>query len=423
MGVPGGTVTMSREELRRVYLVKQAMERVITQKRAAELLELSYRQTKRLVKRVKEEGEGGIIHRLRGRRGNRRIKEGVRAKVMGAYYGKYCGFGPTFASEKLQEHEGLKVDHETLRRWLRGEGKWKWQRKGRKHRQWRQRKEQRGEMVQVDGSHHDWLEGRGPQLVLMGYVDDATGEVWARFYDYEGTMPALDSFLRYVKKYGVPQSIYLDKHTTYRSPKTQSIEEQLRGEEPMSQFERAMKELGVVVIHAHSPQAKGRIERVFGTFQDRVVKEMRLAGIQNKEEANTFLAHYLRRYNRRFRVAPVKGGDLHRKAPGKGELERILCMKQERSVRNDGVIQHQNRLYRLDERLSKRVKRVTVEDRVDGSVRIRHNGTYLAYREIPPELLVKPKGRKERKIQRRPKPSKDHPWRKFRVKPCARTHV
>jgi hypothetical protein len=266
MASPGRAITMSIEELRRVYLVKQAMERVITQKRAAELLELSCRQTKRLVKRVKEEGEGGIIHRLRGRKGNRRIAEGVRVRVMRVYYEKYRGFGPTFASEKLLEHEGLAVDHETLRRWLREEGKWKWQRKGRKHRQWRQRKEQRGEMVQVDGSHHDWLEGRGPQLVLMGYVDDATGEVWARFYEYEGTMPALDSFMRYVRRYGVPQRIYLDKHTTYRSPKTQSIEEQLRGEEPMSQFERAMKELGVVVIHAHSPQAKGRIERVFGTF-------------------------------------------------------------------------------------------------------------------------------------------------------------
>jgi hypothetical protein len=257
----------------------------------------------------------------------------------------------------------------------------------------------------------------------MGYVDDATGEVWARFYEYEGTMPALDSFMRYVRRYGVPQSIYLDKHTTYRSPKTQSIEEQLRGEEPMSQFERAMKELGVVVIHTHSPQAKGRIERVFGTFQDRVVKEMRLAGIESKEGANAFLERYLGKYNKRFSVAPVKEGNLHRKAPRKGELEKILCMKEERSVRNDGVIQHQNRLYRLDERLSRRVKRVIVEDRVDGSVRIRHNGTYLEYREIPAGLLVKPKAKKEKKIQRRPKPSKDHPWRKFRIKPCVRTHV
>jgi transposase len=423
MGAPVRVVTMSVEELRRVYVVKQVCEREVSQKKAAELLGLSYRQTKRVVKRVKEEGEGGIIHRLRGRRGNRGMREGVKARIMRVYYEKYCGFGPTFASEKLQEREGLRVDHETLRRWLRGEGKWEWQRKGRKHRQWRQRKEQRGEMVQVDGSHHDWLEGRGPQLVLMGYVDDATGRVWARFYDYEGTMPALDSFMRYVRRYGVPQRIYLDKHTTYRSPKTQSIEEQLRGEEPMSQFERAMKELGVVVIHAHSPQAKGRIERVFGTFQDRVVKEMRLAGIESKEEANAFLGRYLGRYNRRFSVAPVKGGDLHRKAPRKGELERILCMKEERSVRNDGVIQHHNRFYRLDERLSRRVKRVIVEDRVDGSVRIRHHGTYLEYREIPAELLVKPKAKREKKIQRRPKPSKDHPWRKFRIKPYVRTHI
>jgi hypothetical protein len=157
--------------------------------------------------------------------------------------------------------------------------------------------------------------------------------------------------------------------------------------------------------------------------QDRVVKEMRLAGITGKEEANAFLGRYLGGYNRRFSVAPVKGGDLHRKAPGKGELERILCMKQERSVRNDGVIQHHNSYYQLDASLSRRVRRVIVEERVDGSIHVRHNGSYLKYREISPELMVKPKEPREKKIQRRPKPSKDHPWRKFRIKPCVRTHV
>ena len=158
------------------------------------------------------------------------------------------------------------MDHETLRRWLRSERKWEWQRRRKKHKEWRQRKDYFGEMLQIDGSHHDWLEGRGPELVLMGYIDDATGIVYGRFYPYEGTMPAMDSFLRYIKKYGIPQSVYLDKHTTYKSPKKQSIEEQLRGEESMSQFERAMKELGVIMIYVGSPQAKGRIERLFGTF-------------------------------------------------------------------------------------------------------------------------------------------------------------
>ena len=272
MGAPGETITMSREELRRVHIVKQAIGRVITQKKAAELMELSYRQTKRLVKRVREEGEKGIIHRLRGRRGNRRIAEEVKRRALALHREKYADFGPTLASEKLSKLHGIEVSDETLRGWLRAEGRYEWQRKRKKHREWRQRKEHCGEMVQVDGSHHDWLEGRGPQLVLMAYVDDATGGVYGRFYDYEGTLPGMDSFLRYVKRYGIPQSLYLDRHTTYpqdpvdKSTKKQSIEEQLRGEEAKSQFERAVEELGVKVIHAYSPQAKGRVERQFGTF-------------------------------------------------------------------------------------------------------------------------------------------------------------
>jgi hypothetical protein len=423
MVAPGETLTMSVEELRRVYLVRQAINRVMTQKKTAALLGLSYRQMKRVVKRVREEGERGVVHRLRGKRGNRKIMEGMKAKIMALYRTHYGDFGPTLASEKLASLHGIEISDETLRGWLLTEGKWCWQRKKRKHRQWRKRKEQYGEMVQVDGSHHDWLEGRGPGLVLMGYVDDATGRVWARFYDYEGTLPALDSFFRYVRLYGVPQSIYLDKHTTYKSPKKQSIEEQLRGEEPLSQFERAMQELGVKVIHAHSPQAKGRIERLFGTFQDRVVKEMRLAGIGSKEGANRFLEEYLEGYNRRFSVPAVKEGDLHRKAPRRGVLEKILCMKHKRKVRNDGVIQHHNSSYQLDASLSRRVRRVIVEERVDGSLHVRHNGSYLKYREIPPSLLPKPKEKKEKKIQRRPKLPKDHPWRKFRIKPYAETHV
>jgi transposase len=266
MVAPGETITMSVEELRRIYIVRQVISRVVTQKKAAELIGVSYRQTKRLVRRVREEGERGIVHRLRGRRGNRRIAEEVKRRALTLHREKYADFGPTLASDKLSELHGITVSDETLRLWLKAEGKFKWERKRKRHREWRQRKEYCGEMVQIDGSHHEWLEGRGSELVLMGYVDDATGRVWARFYEYEGTMPAMESFLRYVRKYGVPQSIYLDRHTTYKSTKKQSIEEELRGEESKSQFERAVEELGVEVIHAYSPQAKGRIERKFRTF-------------------------------------------------------------------------------------------------------------------------------------------------------------
>lgn len=415
------TVTMSIEELRRVSIVKQVIERVITQKKAAGLIGISYRQTRRIVARVRKEGEKGIIHRLRGRESNRKIAKEVREKVMELYHEQYPDFGPTLASEKLSERDGIEIDHETLRRWLRSERKWNWQRKRKKHKKWRQRKDYFGEMVQIDGSHHDWLEGRGPKLVLMGYIDDATGRVFGRFYDYEGTMPAMDSFMRYINRYGIPQSIYLDRHTTYKSPKKQTIEEQLRGEEPKSQFQRAVEELGVEVIPAYSPQAKGRIERLFGTFQDRVIKELRLAGVKSKDEANEFLEGYLPTYNERFSVLPAKEGDLHRKAPGKEKLKRILCIKTERKIGNDGVVRHNNRFYQL-KNVYRRTKAVTVEERLDGSVHIRNNGTYLKYRQIPPELMVRPTKKKAKKVRRKYIPPKDHPWRKFRIKTYAKVN-
>ena len=423
MGAPGERITMSTEELRRVYIVKQAIRRVITQKKAAELLGVSYRQTKRMVRRVREEGEKGIIHRLRGKRGNRRRSKELKARVLALCRKKYWDFGPSLASEKLSKLHGIEVSRETLRVWLRAEGKCEWQRKRKKHREWRQRKEHFGEMVQVDGSHHDWLEDRGPELVLMAYVDDATSRTYARFYDYEGTLPGMDSFMRYTKKYGLPQSIYLDRHTTYKSPKKPTIEEQLRGEEPKTQFERGVEELGVEVIHAYSPQAKGRGERKFGVFQDRLIKEMRLAGVKNKDEANEFLEGYLPECNERFSSPPAKEGDLHREAPSEEGLLRALCIRETRRVRNDGVVQYRSGFYQL-EGVLRSVKGVIVEEHIDGSLKIRKNGSYLRYRKIPAELMVRPTARrKEKKIQRRPRPSKDHPWRKFRIKPYAETHV
>jgi hypothetical protein len=187
-------------------------------------------------------------------------------------------------------------------------------------------------MVQIDGSHHAWFEDRGDPCVLMGYSDDATGDVFGGFYDYEGTMPAMDSFKRYIQKRGLPLKVYLDKHSTYKSTAKATIEEQLEGVGPLSEFERALKELGVEVSHAHSPQAKGRIERLFRTFQDRVIKEMRLRGIKTIEEGNRFLEQYLPLYNKRFSVRPREKDDVHRPLPMGIDLNAILCIKTERTL-------------------------------------------------------------------------------------------
>lgn len=197
-----------------------------------------------MVKRVAREGPIGIIHHLRGRPSLRKIPEQLKKKVIELYQERYPDFGPTLFQEKLLEREGIKIDKETLRKWLIEDGLWKKKRKSRKHRHWRERKVYFGEMVQMDGSHHDWLEGRGPELVLMAYIDDATNTVFASFYDYEGTIPAMDSFKGYIEHYGIPQSVYLDKHTTYKSNAKLTLEEELEGKcEPKSQFERAQDEL------------------------------------------------------------------------------------------------------------------------------------------------------------------------------------
>lgn len=337
-------IMMSQREIRRLHLIQQVLEKKVTQQKAGEVLGLSDRQIRRMVKRVREEGARGICHPVRGKASNQRIPKKVKEKIIAVYRKKYADFGPTLASEKFCEHEKTQISKETLRQWLIGEGLWERARKRRAHRRWRQRKACMGEMVQMDGSHHDWLSGRGPWCVLMAYIDDATSEVYARFYDYEGTLPAMESFMGYITRYGIPQSLYLDRHSTYQSQAEASIEEQLEGIFPMSQFERAVGELGVKVLHAHSPQAKGRIERLFLTFQDRLIKEMRLAGISTKEEANLFLETYLPIYNKRFRVLAAESADLHRPIPKGMDLNKILCIKTQRTVRNDATVAHHGKL-------------------------------------------------------------------------------
>jgi len=402
---------MKPYEITRLHLIHQALERKISQRQAAEIAGLSSRQMRRLMKRIRHEGDRGILHRQRGRPSNRRIAEGVKQKVLRLYQQHYGDFGPTLASEKLRERHRVTVHAETLRLWLRQAQLPYRRRKARPHRQWRPRRSCFGTMVQMDGSEHDWLEGRGPKLVLMGVIDDATNTVAARFYDHEGTLPALDSFRRWVQRYGIPASVYLDKHTTYRSPRPPSLEEQLQGlERSQSQFQRAMSELGVEVIHAHSPAAKGRIERLFGTFQDRLIKEMRLAQVASLAAANRFLEHYLPLYNQRFRVEPAQATDLHRRLPRQLDLDGVLCIKMQRRLNADSTVVHQGKIYLVEQRLQ--AQSVTVEQRLDGSLHLRHRGRSLGYRELParPRKAQAP----ATPIQAKPRsyrPAMDHPWR------------
>jgi hypothetical protein len=405
-------VRMSLRELKKLKVLHAVLYKRFTQKAAAAKLDLSERQVRRLLKSVRAFGDSGVIHRSRGRPSNRKHPDHLRAVVLKLYQQKYPDFGPTLASEKLLELDGFRVSRETLRQWLMVSGLWRKRRKRRGHRRWRMRKECFGEMVQMDGSHHAWLEDRGPELVLMGYIDDATNRVYGRFYDYEGTLPAMDSFKRYVKKHGFPLSVYLDRHSTYKSSRRLTVEEELAGvSQPMSQFERALNELGVKVLHAHSPQAKGRIERLFGVLQDRLVKEMRLSSVRTSEEANACLGEFLRTYNRRFRVAPTNKTDVHVKPERGFNLDRYLCIRTNRTVRNDNTIAHNGKLYQIRERVLSR--KVVVEERVNGSLHICKDDVSLKYKEITerPKKVTLPKP--PRVSSSSPVPPRDHPWRKI----------
>lgn len=308
-------ITMSRREVKRLHLIHEALEEKITQVEIAGLIGLSERHIRRMIRRIREEGDEGICHRLRGKASNRRIPQKVKDRALKLFKEEYHDFNLAHATEKLAEIHGITINDETLRLWLNeAEIPYK-KRKVKKHRERRERKAHFGELIQIDGSHHDWFEGRGAICVFMGYIDDATNTVHGRFYDYEGTMPAMDSMKRYIKRYGIPKSVYLDKHTTYKSWAEPTIEEELNDQKPMSHFEKSLAGLEIEVIHANSPQAKGRVERLFKTLQDRLVREMRLVGIKSVKEANEFLTTYLPKYNRRFKKPAVLDADLHRPAP------------------------------------------------------------------------------------------------------------
>jgi hypothetical protein len=405
-------IMATQEELKRLNVIHKVLDKSITQIEAAGILDLTDRHIRRVAARIAKEGDKGIVHKLRGQPAHNCTLDKVKAKALNLCKNIYEGFSPTLASEKLFERDKIKVSRELLRKWFIKEHIAYASRKARPHRSWRERKTNYGRMVQADGSHHDWFEGRGPWCVLMGQIDDATSKVSAEFHDYEGTLPFMASFKSYVKAKGIPISVYIDRHTTYKSNKKPSIEDELEDKEPLTQVGRALKELGVDVIFAHSAQAKGRVERLFRTFQDRLVKEMRLRNIRSIEEANLFLKKYLPVYNKRFSVPAVKSADLHRPLPKGIDLDRILCKKTEHALRNDWTVAHDKKLYQVENNI--KAKKVTMEERTDGSILIWHKNMALKFKEVtvrPQKITEEPKSRLSARAHM---PPKDHPWHNFR---------
>jgi len=386
----------------------------LTLVQAAGLTRLSYRQVKRVWRRYQDEGDAGLVHRLRGRASPRRVAPELRAKILARVEARYWDFGPTLAAEYLLG-DGLKVDHETLRRWLLAEGTRVVRRRRQKHRQWRERKPCFGAMVQLDGSEHDWFEGRRERAVLMVVVDDATGQVWAQFFEGETTRASYDMFEGWVRRWGLPQSVYVDRDSIYRCEGLGSIAEQLAGKEPQTQFGRAMEQIGVELILANSPQAKGRVERMNGTLQDRLVKALRLEGINDLAEANSYLSKtFLPALNRRFKVQPASAADVHRAIPQR--LDEVLSWEEERVVQADWTLCCANCWYQLDrqhESLSLVRRKVIVRTLRSGTVQLVYRGAKLRYRQLPGRPARQAPSSRPVKAVRIAKPALGHPWRHF----------
>lgn len=407
---------MSRREIDRLLILRGVLERDVTQGIAGEVLGLSERHVRRLVKRIREEGSEGIIHRSRGMRSVRRMPEETAAEIRRVIERRYAGFGPTLIAEMLREREGIEVSREKLRQLMLEAGLWKRVRRRKKAHVWRERKAHCGQMVQMDGSHHDWLEDRGSKMVLMGYIDDASSDFFGRFYEYEGVYPAMDSLERYIRRYGRPVSLYMDKHSTYKTTRQPSLDELLCGQSAATQVERACRELGIEVIHAGSPQAKGRIERSFGTLQDRLIKEMRLEGISTIEQANEFLESYLPRHNQKFARQPLKSKDLHRRLPLGIRYRDVFCLKEKRTISNGYTIKWNNRELLIDRpTAAMRGRKVEVREQFDGRIEILLNSRRLQYRDITDKTKnEKPQQNKMQKTRKKGKyiPPPSHPWRR-----------
>ena len=425
---------MSRKERDRLKVMEQLDQRRISQAKAAQLLRLSPRQVRRVLARWRGGGDKGLVHGLRGRSPHNRISPALKQQAIELICEHYKDYGPTLAAETLAEdYPELAFSRETVRRWMIETHIWQ-PRTGSGHRKRRDRRDCPGELVQMDTSIHDWFEGRGEAAVLIGMIDDATGRVMLRFYEGDTAMANMDLIRRWIDRHGRPGALYVDFASHFKQPARRG---QRRGQHTHTQIQRALGELRITMINAHSPQAKGRVERLFGTLQDRLVKALRRRRIATVETANRYLEEeFTAAFNERFVVAPKIAADAHRSAQGL-DLEAILSVQQTRRVGNDLTIHFGGRVYQIEQapagnRLAR--QRVLVEERLDATMRLRHGEQYLSFREIIPVApavqaaaageaaalagagapvgLRPPSAPTPARPKTKRTPSKDHPWKK-----------
>lgn len=414
-----GKLGLRGKEGLRLEVMTKVRRGGISLRKAAELLSVSYRQVLRIWQRFQAEGGAGLKHGLRGRESNRRMDAVCKERVLELYREKYWDFGPTLALEYLRKEDGENLSKETLRAWLIEAGLWRACRRGAVHRQWRERRAHWGELVQMDGSEHDWFEGRRPRATMMVMIDDATNWTHAKFSESETTAAAMSVFQEYVGHYGLPRALYVDRDSIYETTRDSTVDEALQDAAPLTQFGRAMRELDVKLILAHSPQAKGRVERRHGVFQDRFVKALRLRGIDSLEDANQYLEEeFLDELNEQFHVEARSREDLHRGLPRGVRLEHILCYQEQRVVQNDWTVSWCNRTFQLDERhrrLALARKKILVSELLNGQIRLTYETRELTWKEVP----ARPKKGKAKPRQTEPasapyKPAANHPWRRRR---------
>lgn len=379
---------MSQKEVQRLEVIRRVQQGGLTQAQAAQLLGLSVRQVKRLCRRVREHGELGLVSRRRGRPSNRRIAPALREHFVALVREHYADFGPLLAHEYLRQEHGLECSVETLRGWMMQAGLWQAKRRRAKRVHLpRERRAALGELVQIDGSHHDWFEGRSAKCCLIAFIDDATGRVLgAQFFEQETTQGYFAVLHALVQRLGVPLALYSDRHGIF----TKSDPEDAKP----TQFERALLQLDIEPICARSPQAKGRVERLFQTLQDRLCKAMRLAGIDTIDAANNWLSEYLREHNRRFAVAPRQAQDMLRPWPGSTQALADICsMHHQRQLSAQGACKFEGSILQLlpgQAHAPKARAMVNIAQHGDGSLHLSYRGQALTYRGYTVQAASKP---------------------------------
>ncbi len=413
-------IIMSLKELSRWEVIERLIRKEINGTDAAKQLSLSVRQIKNIKARVIKEGASGVIHVSRGKKSNRCLSAEKIKEIEIIIKKNYRDFGPTFAAEKLLENHQITISKEKLRKLMSAWGLWKPKRRKRvKHKHlWRLRKDNFGEMEQFDGSYHCWF-GKEESCLLLA-VDDATGKITHARFDYnEGVVAVFKFWMEYLSKNGLPVFIYLDKFSTYKINHPSAVD----NKDLITQFQRAVKELDIRLITANSPQAKGRVERMNKTLQDRLVKELRLAKVNTIEGANKFLEEYLPRFNSKFAVVPARRVNLHRplNEAVEARLPQVFSIQQKRVVCNDYTVRFNNNHYQLNDSQPCTVYKkdvVIIEEHLNGEIKINHKNKYLDYTELPERPRKEIDVKLVALTSKRPiqwKPPVDHPWRRYPI--------